>query len=44
MCRSRLTAENIKQIEAVLAKEQRVELIPTKDCVRVIQIERKEVK
>lgn len=34
----------IKAIESVLAKDQRVELIPTRDSVRVIQVERKEVK
>lgn len=39
-----LTEENIKAIEYALAKEKRVELIPTKDSVRVIQIERKEIK
>ena len=39
-----LTEENINAIERVLAKDQRVELIPTRDSVRVIQIERKEVK
>lgn len=31
-------------IEAVLAKGDRVELIPVKDGVRVIQVQRKEVK
>lgn len=31
-------------IEAVLAKDQRVELIPTKDGVRVIHVKRWEVK
>lgn len=31
-------------IEAVLAKDQRVELIPTKDGVRVIHVMRNEVK
>lgn len=34
----------IKAIESVLAKGERVELIPTKDNVRVIRIKRKEVK
>lgn len=40
----RLTPENIAAINAVLAKEQRVELIPTKDGVKVIHVRREEVK
>lgn len=39
-----LTAENIKAINSVIDKEQRVELIPTKAGVRVIAIDRREVK
>lgn len=39
-----LTESNIKAINSVLCKDQRVELIPTKDGVRVIRVERKEVK
>lgn len=39
-----LSAENIKAAEAVLAKGDRVELIPVKDGVRVIKIKREEVK
>ena len=39
-----LTDANIKAINSVLAKDQRVELIPTKDGVRVIRIKREEVK
>lgn len=39
-----LTAENIKAINAVLAKDQRVELIPTRDGVKVIHVRREEVK
>ena len=42
--RAELSAENIKAINAVLAKDLRVELIPTKDGVRVIQVRRDEVK
>ena len=42
--RAELSAENIKAINAVLAKDQRVELIPTRDGVKVIQIRREEVK
>lgn len=39
-----LTDDAIKAIEAVLARDERVELIPTKDGVRVIRVVRKEVK
>lgn len=39
-----LTDENIKAINSVLEKDQRVELIPTKDGVRVIRVKRDEVK
>lgn len=39
-----LTEKDIKAIESVLAKGDRVELIPVKDGVRVIQIKRKEIK
>lgn len=39
-----LTAENIRAINAVLSRDQRVELIPTKDGVRVIHVRREEVK
>ena len=39
-----LTAENITAINAVLAKDQRVELIPTRDGVKVIHVRREEVK
>ena len=34
----------IKAIEAVLAKGDRVELIPVKDGVKVIQIKREEIR
>lgn len=36
--------EIIKAIESILSKGYRVELIPIKDGVRVIQVQRKEVK
>lgn len=36
--------KTIKAIESVLAKGDRAELIPVKDGVRVIRIQRKEVK
>ena len=39
-----LTDDIIKRIESVLAKDERVELIPTKDGVRVIRVRREEVK
>ena len=38
-----LTQENIDAINAVLAKDQRVEVVPTKDGVRVFHIKRQEV-
>ena len=34
----------IKDIEAVLAKGDRIELIPVKDGVKIIHIKREEVK
>lgn len=40
----RLTDEQIKAIEQILSKDQRVELIPIKDGVRVFEIRRKEIK
>ena len=39
-----LTDEKIRAINAMLAKDQRVELIPTERGVRVIHVQRKEVK
>ena len=36
--------QTIKAIETVLAKGDRVELIPVKDGIKVIHIKRKEVK
>ena len=36
--------KTIKVIETVLAKGDRVELIPVKDGIKVIHIKRKEVK
>lgn len=39
-----LTAQKINAVEAVLAKGYRVELIPVKDGVKVIQVQRKEIK
>ena len=39
-----LKPEQIKAVEAVLAKGDRVELIPVKDGVRVIWVKRREVK
>lgn len=39
-----MTDAQVKAIEAVLAKGDRVELIPVKDGVKVIQVQRKELK
>ena len=39
-----MTDAQTKAIEAILAKGDRVELIPVKDGVKVIQVRRKEVK
>ena len=38
-----MTDAQVKAIEAVLAKGDRVELIPVKDGIKVIHIKRKEV-
>ena len=42
--RMTMTDAQVKGIEAVLAKGDRVELIPVKDGIKVIHIKRKEVK
>lgn len=39
-----MTKEAIKAIEAILSRGYRVELIPVKDGVKVIQVQRKEIK
>lgn len=39
-----MNQQTIKAIEAILAKGDRVELIPTKDTVKVIHIKRETVK
>lgn len=39
-----MTDKTIKAIETILSKGYRVELIPVKGGVRVIQVHRKEVK
>ena len=39
-----MTEKNIKTIESILAKGDRVELIPTRDGVEIIHIKRKKVK
>lgn len=36
--------KTIEEIKSVLAKGDRVELIPVKDGVKVIQVRRKEIK
>lgn len=38
-----MEAKTIKAIESILAKEDRVELIPTKDGVKVVRIKREVV-
>lgn len=40
----KLTEDKIKAILTVLSKGERVELIPTKDGLRVIHVKREEVK
>ena len=40
----KMDEKTIKAIETVLAKGDRVELIPVKDGIKVIHIKRKEVK
>lgn len=39
-----LKPEQIKAIEAVLARGDRVELIPVKDGIKIIHIKREEVR
>lgn len=39
-----LTEKDIKSVEAVLSKGDRVELIPVKEGVKVIKIKREEIK
>lgn len=39
-----MSGDTIKAIEAILAKGDRVELIPVKGGVKVIQVHRKEIK
>lgn len=39
-----VTEAQVKAIEALLAKGDRVELIPVKDGVKVILVKRKEIK
>lgn len=39
-----LSEQNIRSINDVLKKEQRVELIPTKDGVKVIKVKREEAR
>ena len=39
-----VSGDTIKAIESILAKGDRVELIPVKDGVKVIQVQRKEIR
>lgn len=40
----KLDAQTIKKIERVLTKGDRVELIPNKEGIRVMELKRREVK
>ena len=40
----RLTPQDVDAINAILAKDQRVELIPTRDGIRLIHVKREEIK
>lgn len=39
-----MTVQTIKAIEAILVKGDRVELIPTKDGVKIVRIRREPIK
>ncbi len=39
-----MTEKTIKAIESILAKGDRVELIPVKDGVKVMRVRREEIK
>ena len=39
-----MTDAQAKAVEAILAKGDRVELIPVKDGVKVVQVKRREIK
>ena len=39
-----MTEAQAKAVEAILAKGDRVELIPVKDGVKVVQVKRREIK
>ena len=40
----KLTEEQVKQIQAVLCKGERVEIIPLKDTIKLLQVRRQEIK
>lgn len=40
----KLTKENIKDIEMVVSKGERVEIIPVKDGVRIVKVKRETIK
>lgn len=42
--RQMMTEAVVRAIESILSKGDRVELIPVKDGVKVIQVQRKEIK
>ena len=39
-----MTLENVKAIESILSKGDRVELIPTKDGVKIVRVRREPIK
>ena len=40
----KLTPEEIRAIEDVLAKEERVMLIPTRDKIKIVRVRNEEIK
>lgn len=44
MGKYRLTPEQVKRIEEILEKGDRIELIPSKEKVKIVQEVRKEIK
>lgn len=42
--RYKLTEEQVRQIQVVLSKGERVELIPLKDTIKLLQVRRQEIK
>ena len=44
MDKYKISAEMLKKILSILEKGDRIELIPCKDCIKVIQEKRNEIK